>query len=263
MGTDQQPQRSFQHEAFIHQNAGLCQRLYLSRLPRKRCAGEHRSPFAGPLPPPLFHRCGRHHLHLRPGDGRRRRTDAHLQRRRQRSPDVRQRRPLRGRVALHPRRRQRDARRGHQQRYKDHHPQGPPALAGGDGRILRHGGGSARREYGRRPAGGLLPHRGGQDLARHLHQRGQPPLRHRRGRCGQPQARGHRPGVREAPELPGAGQHRVRAGGGLHPPENAGVGAGQRRNLGLRHRHLCHRGGADRAGRLPRRGGRPRPAARR
>ena len=31
----------------------------------------------------------------------------------------------------------------------------PPALAGGDGRILRHGGGSARCEYGRRPAGGL------------------------------------------------------------------------------------------------------------
>ena len=75
--------------------------------------------------------------------------------------------------------------------------------------------------------------------------------------------RGQRPGVREAPELPGAGQHRVRAGSGLHPPENAGVGAGQRRDLGLRHRHLCHRGGADRAGRLPRRGGRPRPAARR
>ena len=44
-------------------------------------------------------------------------------------------------------------------------------------------------------------------------QRGQPPLRHRRGRCGQPEARGHRPGLREAPELPGAGQHRVRAGG--------------------------------------------------
>ena len=44
---------------------------------------------------------------------------------------------------------------------EDHHPQGPPALAGGDGRILRHGGGSARREYGRRPAGGLPPHRGG------------------------------------------------------------------------------------------------------
>ena len=51
------------------------------------------------------------------------------------------------------------------------------------------------REYGRKPAGGLPPHRGGQDLARHLHQRGQPPLRHRRGRCGQPEARGHRPGV--------------------------------------------------------------------
>ena len=36
------------------------------------------------VPAALFHRRGRHHLHLRPGDGRRRRTDAHLQRRRQR-----------------------------------------------------------------------------------------------------------------------------------------------------------------------------------
>ena len=40
--------------------------------------------------------CNTYHLHLRPGDGRRRRTDAHLQRRRQRGPDVRQRRTLRG-----------------------------------------------------------------------------------------------------------------------------------------------------------------------
>ena len=71
------------------------------------------------------------------------------------------------------------------------------------------------------------------------------------------------PAFEKHPNFPERGQHRVRAGGGLHPPENAGVGAGQRRDLGLRHRHLCHRGGADRAGRLPRRGGRPRPAARR
>ena len=35
----------------------------------------------------------------------------------------------------------------------------------------------------------------GRTWRRRLHQRGQPPLRHRRGRCGQPQARGHRPGV--------------------------------------------------------------------
>ena len=45
----------------------------------------------------------RHHLHLRPCDPRGRWPDAHLQRGRQRSPDVRQRRALCGRVALHPR----------------------------------------------------------------------------------------------------------------------------------------------------------------
>ena len=46
--------------------------------------------------------------------------------------------------------------------------------------------------------------------------------------------------------------NRVRRSGGRHPPENAGVGARQRRNMGLRHRHLCHRGGAGGAGPLPR-----------
>ena len=188
MGTDQQPQRSFQHEAFIHQNAGLRQRLHLPRLPHQRRAGGHRGPFAKALPPPLFHRCGRHHLHLCPGDGGRGRADAHLQRRRQRGADVRQRRALRGRMALHPRRCERDAPHRHQQRHQDHHPQGRTALAGGDGRILRHGCGPARCEHGRRAAGGLPPHRGGQDVARHLHQRGQPPLRDRGGGCRLPEA---------------------------------------------------------------------------
>ena len=65
---------------------------------------------------------------------------------------------------------------------------GRTALAGGDGRILRHGCGPARCEHGRRAAGGLPPHRGGQDVARHLHQRGQPPLRDRGGGCRLPEA---------------------------------------------------------------------------
>ena len=60
-----------------------------------------------------------------------------------------------------------------------------------------------------------------------------------------------------------AHQHRVRAGGGCRPPEDAGVGTRQRRDLGLRHRHLRHRGGSDRAGHLPRRAGYPCAAARR
>ena len=38
------------------------------------------------------------------------------------------------------------------------------------------------------PAGGLPPHRGGQDVARHLHQRGQSPLRDRGGGCRLPEA---------------------------------------------------------------------------
>ena len=55
----------------------------------------------------------------------------------------------------------------------------------------------------------------------------------------------------------------VRAGGGSHPPEDAGVGARQRRDMGLRHRHLRHRGGPDRAWHLPGRRGHPCAAARR
>ena len=35
------------------------------------------------------------------------------------------------------------------------------------------------------------------------------------------------------------------SGGGCHPPEDAGVGARQRRDLGLRHRHLRHGGSHD------------------
>ena len=50
-------------------------------------------------------------------------------------------------------------------------------------------------EHGRRAAGGLPPHRGGQDVARHLHQRGQPPLRDHCAGGGQPEAGADRPGL--------------------------------------------------------------------
>lgn len=43
---------------------------------------------------------------------------------------------------------------------------------------------------------------------------GNPPLRDRSGGCRQPEAGSHRPGFRASRQLPGAHQHRVRAGGG-------------------------------------------------
>ena len=48
---------------------------------------------------PLARKLSARHLHLCPGNAGRRRHHAHLQRRRQRGADVRQRHPLRGRVA--------------------------------------------------------------------------------------------------------------------------------------------------------------------
>ena len=95
---------------------------------------------------------------------------AHLQRRRQRGADVRQRRALRGRVAaMHQRRCERDARAEdrHQQRHQDASPTGAHELWQVEmGGLLRHGCGPARCEHGRRAAGGLPPRRGRrQDVA--------------------------------------------------------------------------------------------------
>ena len=235
--------------------------IYLDCRDQRR-AGGHRSPFAEALPPPLFHRRGRHHLHLRPGDGGRGRADAHLQRRRQRGADVRQRRALRGRMALHPRRCQRDAPSSTPTAAPRPSPTGAAQLW-----QVEMGGYSAMAAA--LPAVNM----------------GEGPLvdcpltvegRTWRVTCisvGNPHCvtvvedvdclklEDIGPAFEQPRQLPGAGQHRVRGGGGLHPPENAGVGAGQRRDMGLRHRHLRHRGGADRAGPLPRRRGRPCPAA--
>ena len=135
--------------------------------------------------------------------------------------------------------------------------------AGGDGGLFHPRRRPARREHGRRAAGPLPADGGRQDLGGHLHQRGQPPLRHPCAGGGRPQAGGHRPGVRVPPELPRADQHRVRRVRGPHPPEDAGVGARQRRDLGLRHRHLRHGGRSGGAGPVPRGRGRPCGAARR
>ena len=148
------------------------------------------------------------------GCGRGRRH-AHLQRRRQRGADVRQRRALCGPVALHPCSRvRREGDAGASTPSAAARPLPIRARACGRWRWALTPPCAAALpavHMGEGPAGGPPPDRGGQDVACHLHQRGQPPLRHRGGGCGQPEAGGHRPGVRAPRKLPGAGEHRVRA----------------------------------------------------
>ena len=64
---------------------------------------------------------------------------------------------------------------------------------------------------------------------------------------------GRRLAHRARSPVPGAGQHRIHHRAGPQHPENAGVGAGQRRDLGLRHRRLRGGGGGGGERVLPRR----------
>ena len=86
-----------------------CANDYIYLDCRKSGVPENIAALSGKIvPAAFFHRGRRHHLHLRCADRRGGRHDAHLQRRWQRGQDVRQRHPLRGRVAVHPRHVQKD-----------------------------------------------------------------------------------------------------------------------------------------------------------
>ena len=74
---------------------------------------------------------------------------------------------------------------------------------------------------------------------------------------------GDRPPVRARPPVPPGGEHRVHPGAGQPHLEDAGVGAGQRRDHGLRHRRLRQRCGGHPLRPLQRRGGHCGKAARR